>query len=47
LARTIGISARELEAFELGQSRAAAQVLAEIAEALDVSVAWFFVQSDD
>jgi transcriptional regulator with XRE-family HTH domain len=47
LARTVGISVRELAAFELGQNRAAAQVLADIAEALDVSVAWFFVRSDD
>jgi DNA-binding XRE family transcriptional regulator len=47
LARTVGISARELEAFELGQRRAGAQMLAKIAKALDVGVAWFFVRSDD
>jgi transcriptional regulator with XRE-family HTH domain len=47
LAHTVGVGAAELESFELGAARAAPQVLAEIAKALDVSVAWFFVQSED
>jgi transcriptional regulator with XRE-family HTH domain len=47
LARTIGITPMQLEAFESGKVRFDPQLLAEIARILGVSAAWFFIRTDD
>jgi transcriptional regulator with XRE-family HTH domain len=47
LARSIGVMPMELEAFEAGSVRVEPRLLAEIARILGVSVAWFFIRSED
>jgi len=47
LARTIGITPMQLEAFESGKVRFDPQLLADIAKILGVSAAWFFIRTDD
>jgi DNA-binding XRE family transcriptional regulator len=47
LAQAVGVTPTELEAFEQGSVRVDARLLAEIAKMLSVSVAWFFIRSED
>ena len=42
LARAIGIASQQIQKYEIGANRLSASRLVEIAEALDVPIAWFF-----
>jgi transcriptional regulator with XRE-family HTH domain len=47
LARAVGVTPMQIEAFEQGILRVDPRLLAEIAKTLSVSVAWFFIRSED
>jgi transcriptional regulator with XRE-family HTH domain len=42
LARAIGIASQQIQKYEIGANRLSVSRLVEIAEALDVPIAWFF-----
>jgi transcriptional regulator with XRE-family HTH domain len=42
LARVIGIASQQIQKYEIGANRLSVSRLVEIAEALDVPIAWFF-----
>jgi len=47
LAKAIGITPRQLNAFETGKVRVGPALLVEIAKVLRVGITWFFLEQED